>query len=133
MSSVVCGDICPFDDFVPLELARAYSYIFAEVRLRPCMISAPSTTLSCLSLPELTRTFFAEVRLRPYSILSPLTRPRTPSARVPGWVRVSARVETRGKNRERVAHDRRGLVDDTGLLKVVIFAFVSDASHEAPL
>ena len=64
---------------------------------------------------------------------SPLTPPRTPSARVSSWVRVSARGETHGKNRERQPQDRRGLVDDTDLLKVVIFVCASDASYETPL
>ena len=49
------------------------------------------------------------------------------------WVRVSARGETHGKNRERQPQDRRGLVDDTDLLKVVIFVCASDASYETPL
>ena len=99
-----------------------------------CMeISALSMILSCLSLGELTLTFFAELRLRPFSMRSPLTPPRTPSARVSSWVRVSARGETHGKNRERQPQDRRGLVDDTDLLKVVIFVCASDASYETPL
>ena len=69
--SVVCGGICPFDD------------------------------LPCLSYSELTWTFFAEVRMRPCGIWSPLTSPRAPSTKVFSWVRVRARGETRGKNRER--------------------------------
>ena len=58
-------------EFVLLELVGAYSSILCRGMMRPC------------------------------SMRSPLKPPRTPSARVSSWVRVSTRRESRGKKRER--------------------------------
>ena len=75
---------------------------------------------------------FAEVRLRPCNIRSPLTPPRTPA---PGCL-VGLGLVPEAKPAVRIVsgpQDRRGLIDDAGLLKVVIFVFASDASYETLL
>ena len=62
-------------------------------------ISTLSMLWSCLSLPELSRTFFADARLGPSR--SPLTPPRTRGIGVSSRVRVNPRGENRGKIRDR--------------------------------